>query len=225
MVTWSGLIDRVTERLGEYDNQAPAGTTTRTYGATAIQDRLEEKYGELILDAARLNATRFATTTSMTYTADAESVAVTTAAKWRQWISVEDVTDANYPRRLKEMTSEEFLKWRDQLNGGVNVYESGRRYRYHALGANMWLAPKPRAARTLRITHVQAQDAYDAGNPPDLFPPEYHHLIALEAAVSFMNQYGPPTYVEVERRELKRKFMSWASSSTELGPRYVKGRS
>lgn len=221
MTTWAVLRDRVVEALGEYDQQAVAGTTSATYSDATINLRLGEKYGDLIMDAARLNAQRFAALATLTYTADAEYVALSGASatvRWRPWIEVEDVTTANEPRRVAELSQAEYQLWRDH---GVLDFAG---YGYLQQGANLFLAPRPAAAVSLRITYVPEPDAVGASASPDALPSEFHHLIALEAACSFMRQYGAPPAIDMERADLRRRFMSWASSSASTGPRFVKER-
>lgn len=230
MTTWDKLKERVVEALGEYDNQAVAGTSSRSYSDTTIEQRLEEKYGQLILDAARTNPRRFvATPATLAYAADSESVALSGASasvRWRPWVRVEDYTDSENPVTLEEMTPDEYADWREGYNYSIAEVAGTYRFRYYVEGPNIFLSPRPNQAVTLRIHYIAEPDSYTAGaNSPQAFPAEYHPLIALEAAVSFMAQYGSPSWVENERQELKRRFMSWAATRETRGPRFVRGRS
>lgn len=230
MATWDALVERAVEALGEYHNQAVAPQAARSYTAATIQARLVEKYGILILDAARLNPRRFvATHATLSYTADAEYVALSGASdtvRFRPWIAVEDYTNTARPRRMQEMTPDEYYDWRDNSRQESFFAAGGSAYRYMVQGANIYLAPKPGSALTLRIAFIDEPDGYAvAPAAPQAFPAEYHPLIALDAAISFMAQMGPPTHVIEERNDLYRRFMMWASSRETRGVRHVRNRS
>lgn len=225
MTTWGDLRDRVVEALGEFDDQAAAGTVGATYADALIYKRMGEKYAQLVTKASRKDPTKFASVQAFTYTADAEYVDAEAlppeSLRWRRIIRLEDRTRSDYPVVIKAMSERE---WRGTIDPFATFVSPADRV-YFLQGERLHLWPKPVSALSLVAVYVPATErptTDDSADEPLLLPDEYHELIALEAAISFRGAFGDVTQeLLLERQELHKDFMAWASGSLEAGPRYV----
>ena len=173
-----------------------------------INGVIEESRVELIVDlaqwedcAANLPGT---TTVSMTYAADAESVALPTTpvnaaqsfiqkAAWRMagtsYTSIDDVP-------LMASSLDEFERF----------YVSGNPAAYAVVGPNIYLRPRPDSAVNITLWVLPLPVPLTDTSAPSELPASFHHYYAIDVACRFKDSMGdPPSRLHVQRDELHER--------------------
>ncbi len=236
MPFWDEIRRMVVEKLGEYDDQTVAGTTGASLNNDTIYRKLEQKYRYYLRRATWRDKSKFGLRQSVTYAADSESIAITASGETpsgvanpslrnKEILRVEDYTDTDYPSLMKRLSSEQYDAW----NRERFLPDEGQ-WHYYIEGDYLYVLPKPSAALTLRVTYIPAITVIDdAGSNdgttgPDLFPEEFHELLATAVAVSIHGELGrPPEGLREELHMLEREFLGWASEPRAGGVRLVTG--
>lgn len=221
-MTWEELRDRVVAALGEFDQAAPATSTSATFNNSVIYQRLTESYRLLVSKAARLAPAKFTSRQTFTYAANSESISLAAATnpslRHRKVIRLEDYTDADLPLTIRQATERQWRRWLDEGDYGDCHYLA------YFEGDLFHLAPKPTSALTIRAAYIPLIAAINAGtadvDTPDLFPEEHHAVIAINAAVS-LQPHGAPASLLEERARMERELFSAISESRQGGARYV----
>lgn len=127
---------------------------------------------------------RFTTSTTLTYTANATSVTLPTAAQKRQLVSVfayEDTIENAWAlsvRNIQELPNMPTV-------GPVNVYA--------VEGNNLYLRPIPGSAVTLSVVYVPVLTDMASGSAePSEWPADHHMVLGTLAAYSIARRNGDP---------------------------------
>lgn len=173
----------------------------------AIIDQLSAMYAELAIDPSA-----FLTSTTMSYTANSESVVMPTAVLSSPIHRIEDYTDSDLPFELLYLSP----ATAENYTSPVGAYAWTRR------GDYLHYLPKPTEAKTLRIWYVTnpilpyASGIYDAsGDPNDSapttdthpYPVAHEELIGVGAAIRLQEEDDEiPSHRLVRYEELWDRF-------------------
>lgn len=214
---YPAIRTRVIERLAEYHAGAAEAAADASYSGQTIYNRIIEQVRKMVGEIAEKDPEKVATTTTMTYTADAESVALPAAAARTRILTVEQLVGLNYyPMPRVTLGEEQAARIGQTLRAD---------YRFRVEGANIIIWPKPAAALPLRIRYVpRTADIIDVTNDadaPDAIPEEFHGLIAMRTAASFKAETSSVPFAEEMAYDMAR-FLRWAASADNEGPRMVR---
>jgi hypothetical protein len=173
-------------------------------------------YAELAIDPAA-----FLTSTTLSYTANTESVAIPAAALYSPIYKVEDYTDSSYPLELLYLSPSTI----DSYVSPFGVYSWTR------VGNNIKYVPKPESSKTLRIWYVKnpllPYDAtpYDSSGNPTItsatsqhaYPVAHEELIGVGAAIRLQEEDD-----EIPKNRLVRYEELWDRFRRQT--RYNQGR-
>lgn len=228
-MNFSELRDLTLERMGEYTNQAVAAEGDSAYGNALVLRRLLQVYRRLHMRARERGPERFSIIGNITYPADTEYIDLgnsgylTGALKHAEILGVYEIQGSNI-RALAPIAELQYEHYKafDEVPEGF-----GSDWLYYVDGFNFFVLPKPAAALTLRFRYIPdltlatTTSTWTADSPGD-FPVRFHELIALEAALSFLNERGStPATLQRERDELLTDFIRWASDDRRPGTRTV----
>jgi hypothetical protein len=133
--TVSALITRTRRYLGD-------GSTTvgnQRWSDTDIKDALDGMIAHMYNELASQGAGGFWRTVTLSYTADADNVALPAGTEAQRIYKVEDYDDPTDPI---------YLDYRDSIDADRFTDQFG----WHLIGNTIAIRPKPTAAKTLRIT-------------------------------------------------------------------------
>jgi hypothetical protein len=153
----------------------------------AIIDQLSAMYAELAIDPAA-----FLTSTTFSYTANSESIAIPAAALYSPVYKVEDYTDSDSPFELLYQSP-------SNIDSYVSPFAV---FAWTRSGNNLRYVPKPSTTRTLRIWYVKnpllPYDAtpYDSSGNPTIssatsqhpYPVAHEELIGVGAAIRLQEE-------------------------------------
>ncbi len=196
MSTLNELITQVKDWLNMPDTSpTSSGTPTNASITRFINAESESIYRDL----SGILKRRFASSTTLTYTADAASVSLPAAAQNQSIIMVqtrENTADAL--RMLDEAVVEEFRNFSDK----------GTPVRFAVVGTSVMLRPKPTVAQLLTIWYAGANAALAAsGDVPSWLNADFHSIIALGAAIRLRRKLGDPVVDLVEQQQGDRLVM------------------
>lgn len=231
MATWQALRDRVVSYMGEFDDQAPVADAGARVDNDTILEELLASYVELFSRAAERGPSKFVRLQTITWTGSSKTFTLSSAstslehAKVRSIYDQTDGADEPIPVRLVERAS--YDRW---LRDG---HEPGGEYdEYHVFLESQYayIFPIPTSDLTLEVAYIlPPSDAITTSNwdstSPDRFPSEHHNLVALDAAVSLLQDMDMVP-VSLERRHARKMqdFLEWAARSRVAGPRHVGDR-
>lgn len=230
-MNYAEIRTRVIERMAEYTAGAAEATTSSTIAPQTIYNRMASVIRTMRDFIKRKDPEKLLTSTTMTYTANSESLALPAAVQNQAIRTVERQVNTAAPIRydpLRDLTLDQLqqaLRWgelpildEDAPWSGFGYYIEGQ--------TTIYVAPMPASDYTLRIRYSAAfanlTDATDDANAPNFIHEDHHEYIALETALRFLRETGSPASLERERLELKAAFEEWAATSPKQGPRKVR---
>lgn len=217
---WSEIRDLVVERMGEYQAGAAEAEAGATLTNATVYRRLTQHFREMLGEAFAVKPTRVGVRASMLYTANSESVALATAAKWRPLSLVSQLLgDGVSYEPLQQLT--EFQERRYLETGSLGLNGS---YGYRIESDSIWVIPKPSGNLTLRYLYLPEYTAVtvaDAVTSPSYIPTEHHGYLALRVAMSFLNEAQKNATLNMELAQGEAKFLKWAAADPKTGPSFV----
>lgn len=216
------IRNRIVQHLGEYQAGAAEAAGVASLTDATIYERITDAYRDLIEEVANITPERVLTTAAITYTANAESVALAASLVGRDIRTIERLVGSDYvPLDHVTLFQDERARQDEEGPGG-----RGRSYGWRVeTGTTLFIMPKPTETLTLRARYVPAQAAItttDAASTPSLLPVEHHPLIAAMAALSFKREVDSMPALQAERDERMRRFRTWVSRTPRTGPRFVR---
>lgn len=221
-MNYEQIRDRAVERMSEYQGGVAESDGTATIADSTIYARINDVMGELYHEAHEEDPSKFATTATMSYTADAESVILPSAVRTRPLVGVEFLSGVDY-LPLRHGSNRQREDYLGQF-GRRGTWTDERLF-YATEGDYIALFPVPSSTTTLRLRYVPALteiDDTDAADSPTWLPAELHAVIALGVALSFKRETDVATALEREYAQRREKLRLWAASSPHNGPRYVR---
>jgi len=229
---YSAIRSRVIERMAEYHaGAAETPGTGSTISGQTIYDRMSEVIRDMLDEISRLDNAKILTSTTMTYTANAESMALPAGVIGRDISTVERQVNIVAPLRYDPLRAMTLSQNQAALRyGELPVLDSDAPwsgYGYYIEGqSSIYVVPTPTFGLTLRIRYIAAfadlVNTTDDNNSPTLIPEEHHGTIALETALRFLRETGTPASLEREFNGRWQKFLQWAAVSPKQGPRTVR---
>lgn len=158
--------------------------------------------------------------TTLSYTASSETVALPAGAKSQPIFMIEDVTDSTYPVRLGRLSTFDA--------SSVNA-SAGTGYAWARFGETVALKPKPSVDVSLRIWYIRepyviALDGSGdetTGTDQHAMPVGHEEIISLGAAIRLQEVDGEIPNGRIERyNEMWMRFLQAARKSR--GPKYIR---
>lgn len=218
-MNWGEIRDLVVQRLSEYNAGAAASSSQATFTDATIYSRMGVIQRRLVRQIAERNEQKVATTSTVSYTADAEYVTLTTE-KWRDVFSVERLLDTGTGKDYEQL--DEVNAWQAFRN--AEALGMSDRYRYRIENDRLYVMPRPKSTMTLRLRYLAELASPSAAQPtqvPSFIPSEHHEYLALCVARSFLNETTRNASLDQEYAELKADFDAWAAGKPKRGPRFV----
>src|SRR5262249_31211350 len=154
-----------------------------------IYNRIASTIRSMYAKIQSLDSAKLLTSTTMTYTANSESLALPSAVKYRPVHTVERQINTGSPLRydpLRMLTldhMEPAIRWGELRVLDEDAPWSGYGY-YIEQQQTIYVVPAPASDFTLRIRYTAGftdlVDGADDANVPNLIPEEHHEAIALE---------------------------------------------
>ena len=213
--TIGNLITRIRRAVGDTD----ATAVNNRWADAEIVDALNLELNKMSAEFGLGNSSQAMTSTTLTYTAGAETVTLPSGPDVSPIFLVEDITNTANPIRI-EFAS--FLEaGRMQLD---SAYLSGQGYRWSRAGDSIALRPSLSTAVSLRIWYMRApygtSTSY-AGTDQQPWPVQHEELISLGAAIRLQEVDEEVPGGRVERYvELWNRFVR--SKNQHRGPVYVR---
>lgn len=177
MATLTEIRQRVRELLSLPVTTSDTGSPSNTQLDATVEDVRAYVYTMIAAKFAR----RMAVSTTMTYTASAESVALAAGLSHRMILAVEavypDSTDTKDRYALEEMTTQELLQ--ADLDGTPNFYA------IDYADAVIRIRPIPNVAKTLTVKYVPGLTALSTSTSPTEWPSEFHHIVISQGVYAW----------------------------------------
>lgn len=201
-----------------------SAAANRRWTDAEINEAINFEMAKMFAEWGLGNNAQALTSTTLSYTADSDSVALPSGPDVNPIFSVEDYTNSNAPVRM------EFAPYLESDAYNLDAsYINAAGYRWSRIGANIAIRPLAGETLTLRIWYVRSPYAFTldgSGDETDAtdnhpWPVGQEELIALGAAIRLQQVDGevPPGRMEWYG-DLWQRFVR--SKNHNRGPRYVR---
>lgn len=207
--TIANLLTRTRRALGDTDTS----TTNQRWSDAEIIDGINLEMFKMSAEWGLGQTTQAITSTTLTYTASADTVALPSGPDVNPIFLIEDYSDSNNPLRIE---NESFLS--------ANEYSRSSTSTWSRAGSSIALRPAPDSSTTLRIWYVRppyATSTSYGGTDQQPWPIQHEELITLGAAIRLQEVDGeiPPNRME-RYADLWMRFVR--SKNHNRGPQHVR---
>lgn len=205
------LLTRVRRAVGDTETD----TANQRWSDAEITDAINMELDRLFAEESLAGTAPLITSTTLSYTAAADSVALPTGPDTNPIYMVEDYTTATNPIRLDYISPLEIQGY-DNDPAQRAVPGAG----WSRLGANIAIRPNG-AAKTLRIWYLKNPPHLSGSTDQHYFPVFHEELLSLGAAIRLQEVDDEIPPIRLERyAELTARFMR--SKRKNKGPQYVR---
>lgn len=218
-LTITDLRIRVRDLTGDVDTNTANQRWSDAKIDRAISDMIAWMYVQLSIDPAV-----YSLSTTMTYTASAETTALPAETHSNGIIKVEDLDDTLSPHLMRRVSFQDLETFTDTTHAGWLVRPS---FVWTLVGINIAVRPKPLVAKSLRIWYIANPWTIIGAAAPstDQQPMSvaFEELLSLGAAVKLfrVDDEVPPQFLS-DLAEMKDDFKIFAQRY--LGPRRIRSR-
>jgi len=213
--TIGNLITRIRRAVGDTDST----TANNRWADAEIIDAMNLELFKMSAEWGLGNSAQAMTSTTLTYTAGADSVALPSGPDVNPIFMVEDYTDTNNPVRIEFSSILEADRY--YLDSS---YVNSKGFRWSRAGANIAIRPQADAGMTLRIWYLRAPYGTSTsygGTDQQPWPVQHEELISLGAAVRLQEVDDEVPRGRVERyTDLWNRFVR--AKSQHKGPVYIR---
>lgn len=222
MSTWGEIRDWTVQRMGEYQAGIAEADGAASMVNATVYSRVTDAFRRMLLEAFLIKPTKVGRRTSFAYAADAESVTLPAAVKWRPVARVEQLLSGGTYEPLTQASEDQERRTRQDIGGSIPMDTD---YAWRIEADDIWVFPEPTSALTLRVLYLPEHVAItvtDAAGVPSFIPAEHHMLIAMRAAISFLSETSRSVTLAGELARREADFTSWATKEPHAGPSYVR---
>lgn len=208
-ITLTNLITRVRRAVGDTDTS----TTNQRWADAEIIDAINLELYKIASEWSLGQATQALTSTTLSYTADSDSVALPSGPDVNPIFLVEDYTDSSNPIRIHHQSF---------LDANVYYPDVLAGFRWSRDGSSIVIRPNGKTL-TLRIHYIRPPYSLSSVDPSKQqpWPVQHEELVSVGAAIRLqeVDDEIPPGRME-RYMDLWQRFLR--SKNHNRGPQYVR---